>query len=110
MPIEVLYRYDSRRYSVTLDSERELYGVLDAKLVCEEYQVTVHTPEGYWIGAFDTDKDRWIGKYAKKRYAYPTKAEALEAYILRKKSYKNHCLNNLRSAEEDLRLVEGIIP
>ena len=71
-----LYRYE---YLVT-DEE----GTVE--LVCREYLVQKETPKGYWI-SMSWSKKKWISKTARKRYAYPTKAEALNYFILKSQSH-----------------------
>jgi hypothetical protein len=58
-------------------------------LVVREMNLYKETPKGYWIG-FGTPETlhggkRWVSKTGKKRYAYPTKEEALHNFIRRKK-------------------------
>lgn len=54
------------------------------------------TDKGYWISHHPNynehatlhavwDKPRWISKTSRKRYAYPTKSEALEGFYYRKR-------------------------
>ena len=103
---EKLYRYESVRFSTVIDAEREIYGVTKAKLRCNEYSVTAETPKGYWVGYWKGNKDRWVHKTSRKRFAHPTKEEALEAYRQRKLSFLRHSKARLARAEEDLALVE----
>lgn len=100
------YRYESVRYSVTIDPDREIYGISMPKLVLHEYRMHSETPKGYWIGymAFG-GKERWISKTSKKRYAHETKEAALEAYKKRKEAYVRHCKERLKRAQEDLALA-----
>ena len=61
------------------------------------------TPKGYWI-SYDHNykeevpwmKKRWVSKTTRKRYAYPTKEEALENY----KARKNRQIKILKSRLE----------
>ncbi len=56
-----------------------------------EYVLIKETLKGYWIKrdfekyAFYGGKTRWVSKTARKRFAYPSKEEALENYLSRKK-------------------------
>ncbi len=102
---EKLYRYEAGRYSVIIDAEMELFGTSKAKLECREYIVTAETPKGYWIGYLEGAKFRWVSKTSHRRFAHPTKEEALEAYRQRKTAYVRHSKARLRTAEEDLSLV-----
>ena len=53
-----------------------------------EFELLKETPKGYWINLFPDQlipTKKWVSKDAKKRYAYPTKKEALNSFIARKK-------------------------
>ena len=69
---------------------------------------------GYWIGygnpgdGFHSDS-RWVAKSGKKRYAYPTKKEALTSFFKRKKQQVRILGNKLRSAETALRNAEKML-
>lgn len=101
-----LYRYESVRYSVTIDAEREIFGTSKAQLRLHEYEIHSETPKGYWIGLFGS-KDRWVSKTSRKRFAHPSKEEALEGYRQRKLSYVRHATSNLHRANEDLSLADN---
>jgi len=47
-------------------------------------------------------KEKFIGKAGKKRFAYPTKKEAMINYIARKRSQIEHCTNMINLAETGL--------
>jgi len=101
-----LYRYESKRYSMIVDAEMEIYSTSAARLVLDEYEVTSETPKGYWVSyCFPNAKDKWVSKTAKKRFAYPIKEDALKQYKIRKEAYVRHSLARLKRAEEDLGLV-----
>tara|TARA_R110002020_G_scaffold363217_2_gene575501 strand:- start:1656 stop:1982 length:327 start_codon:yes stop_codon:yes gene_type:complete len=100
--MDYLYRYESIRYSVTIDADRDLYGVSAARLELYEIPIDATTPKGFWIHG----KTKWVSSTSRKRYAHPTKDEALEGYKHRKLAYVKHASSNLRRAEEDLRLVQ----
>lgn len=72
-----------------------------------EYKIVKETRCGWWVTCFcfPTVKPRWVSKSGKKRYAYPTKEEALTNYIARKRSQIQHCKNNIAQAEDGLRLA-----
>jgi hypothetical protein len=99
------YRYESRRYSVTICPDREIFGTSKAELQLIEFKLHSETPKGHWIGIWG-GKDTWVSKTSKKRYAHPSKDEALQSYVARKKAFVRHSKNRLRRAEEDLALVE----
>ena len=101
----IYYRYYSHRHSVTICAESEIYGVARAKLCLMEYKVHSKTPKGCWIGYFG-GKDHWVSDTSVKKFAYPTKEEALKGYEAKKKAYVRHSRNRLKRAEEDLALVQ----
>ncbi len=79
---EVWYRYD--KYS-----ENHIHAF--------EYPVLKHTPKGVWRDNYG--KKRFVLKDGLKRFALPTKKEALESYIRRKKKQiqlLNHQLETAR--------------
>lgn len=86
----IFYRYDAF-YGATLSLE-----ITEFKLVRE-------TPKGYWISPdleyFHFSEKRWIPKVSRKRYAYPTKKEALDSFIIRKQHQITHCERDLRNAK-----------
>jgi hypothetical protein len=88
------------------------YHFSDIRLELEEYDLVKETPKGYWIGSYINHRSepfwkKWIPKESKKRFAYPTKKEALENYIKRTESrikilesQKFECQIGLRRAKE----------
>lgn len=99
----IFYRYDARSYSTGCDDDGyggSTYHVLD----CHEYELVRETPKGYWIKVFM--QEHWISKTARKRYAYPTKEEALEGFIQRKKSAAGHAMSRLGRQKTYLLLGE----
>jgi len=82
------YRYDD---SPDVDFS-EITTVAKVHLI--EFEMLWATPCGWWIrekqqcfdgGFVPAYKKRWVSNYAKKRYAYPTKDEALESFVARKR-------------------------
>lgn len=103
------YRYEVRRYSVVIDAEREEYGVSSPKLELLTFDVIRETPKGYWIDTYFGDT-RWVSKTSRKRFAYPSKEEALEGFINRKKAHLKHCQSRLDRAKSDLREAQRYSP
>ncbi len=80
-----------------------------SRLVLREYNLYKETPKGYWIGyGFIGEwksEASWVSKTSKKRFAYPTKEEALINYIKRTERRKSilqkqigNCINGLNDA------------
>jgi len=77
-----------------------------------EYYVMKCTPKGAWVSFYDTDvfeKDmcHLVLNSAKKKYAYPTKEEALTAFKFRKKRQIKILNAQLKRAELALNLAEN---
>jgi len=71
------------------------------------------TPKGYWIGYGHPDNglqshSRWVSKTAKKRYAYPTKEEALTNYIKRTERRIGILKAHLEDSEYGLKLAQEL--
>lgn len=93
MPTEdlIFYRYDGYD-SYSLKNPTEYIAVSETKC-------------GYWIvyKHYTAGKKRWISKTSVKRFAYPTKKEALVNYIFRKRSQISHNRASIQSAINGLR-------
>jgi len=82
------YRYESIEYASTdINGEFMSPTFPDPKLNLITLNLFKETPKGYWIGYGDINSlhsgERWVSKTARKRYAYPTKEEALNNFIKR---------------------------
>lgn len=82
------YRYEAVQYAVLgIDGDFDSQGFPNPKLELRVYNLYKETPKGYWIGYGSYlglhYKGIWVSKTTKKRYAYPTKGEALMNYKLR---------------------------
>lgn len=65
--------------------EEMQYYQIGVKIHLMEFDFIKETPCGYWIKLFSfCDDKKWVSKTAKKRFAYPTKEEALSSFIARK--------------------------
>ena len=83
------------RYEAHVFAELDTFGDFVSpkypipKIVLYEYNLHKETPKGYWIGYGHPDNgyirgvSRWVSKSSKRRYAYPTKKEALINFIKR---------------------------
>ena len=65
------------------------------------YRVIKETPCGYWIDAF-SDKNKWVSKTARKRYAYPTRYEAMINFKARKNCQIRILYGQLQRAKDAL--------
>lgn len=78
-----------------------------------EYVLESETPKGYWIrpllgGMYFSTWRKWISKTSRKRFAYPTKEEALNSFIIRKEKQVRYCKNDLYYAEETLKIAKKL--
>lgn len=86
---KIFYRYEAVSYA-SMGSDGEYYSprIPNIQVHLREYNLHKETPKGYWIGygvpfeGYKSDS-RWVSKNGKKRYAYPTKEEALTNFIKR---------------------------
>jgi hypothetical protein len=79
------YRYEMVQYAEK-DYDGEYISPIfpNPKLELREYDLFKETPKGYWIGYDKFYKwKKWIPKISRKRFAYPTKEEALNNFIKR---------------------------
>jgi len=63
------------------------YHEIGIRLNERVFELIKETPKGYWIDLFPDmgwNEKKWVSSTAKKRYAYPTKEEALSSFIARK--------------------------
>jgi hypothetical protein len=60
------------------------YGSDGMSVSPHKFAITKTTPCGFWIG-LGWEKKRFVLSSGRKRFAYPTREEALESFIARKK-------------------------
>lgn len=91
---EVWYRYDNwieAQGGIDAIGEWVRTGPGHVRLKLSEFPVVSHTPKGVWLswGFIDENgqytKDRWVSNTSRKKFAYPTKEQALESFIARKR-------------------------
>lgn len=94
----ILYRYEDHVYSTFSINPggTESYGMTEVRVELYEYEVVKETSCGYWI------IDKWISKTWKKRFAYPSKLQALESFKIRKKRQIFILQHQLNRAQEAL--------
>lgn len=83
---EVWYRYVDVCYAAPVNEDGDVYpGVKgDRKVQLRELQVIRATPKGVWL--YDRyGHERFVLRDATKRYACPTKEEAIVSFVARKK-------------------------
>lgn len=76
------YRYEAVQYaSLDYDGDYVSPRIPSPRIELREFDLVKETLKGYWIDCIF--KQKWISKTAVKRYAYPTKQEALTNFIRR---------------------------
>lgn len=94
---DIFHRYDDRHYAAPLDECDNPMGAGTHELAHTTYRVIKRTPKGAWIDLGWGDK-RFVLLSARKRYALPTQAEALESFIMRKRVQESIYENRAHSA------------
>lgn len=103
---EYWYRYLAFRESVGIfDNEWSESCGYDIRLSCFEYRVIKHTPKGVWLLKPYCAGKRFVLKDAKKRFAHPTKREALVSYIARQKRRILILNSQIKDSEMGLRVA-----
>ena len=102
------YRYETAYYSNGTDEWGEALPGHSVVIQLREFWVMCHTPKGVWL-RMGYGGSRFVLKSARKRYACPSKEEALVSYIARQrrrisilKSQANDSRIGLRMAEQML--------
>jgi len=75
------YRYEDVQFAAMCDEFGHSEGPGTMQLMCHEYRVLKETPCGVWLDLF---QKRFVKRNAKKRFACPTKEEALKSFKRRK--------------------------
>jgi hypothetical protein len=107
------YRYQAVQYA-QLDSYTGEYvssPFPNPQLELNEYVLLKETPKGYWIGYGSLDVGnyswkKWVSKTTRKRFAYPTKKEALINYIKRTERRIGILENHLTACKIGLELAK----
>jgi len=89
--IQSFYRYEAVQYASSFDHDGIYYEspISNIKVELRQLNLFKETQKGYWIGYGSPvgsnwrGKSHWVSKTSKKRFAYPTKEEALENFIKR---------------------------
>lgn len=91
------------------DSEYDTTWLNPPEVQVTEYKLMRETPKGYWIGhIWDTKPFKWISKTSRKRFAYPTKEEALNGFLIRTKRRIEILKSQIYQAEQALMTAERI--
>lgn len=108
---EYFYRYKEVTYSLGMDQFDYPLPGSDLKVELERYRVIKRTPKGAWIdcGGWGLNSDKKLVLLdSKKRFACPTKKEALESFKARKRRQIKIVKAQLKRAEEALSAAEEL--
>jgi len=83
-------------------------------ILLDKFKMVKETPCGWWIEPKSDfwnmrGKKRWVSKTARKRFAYPTKEEALVNFKARKRRQIGILKAQLFGAETEQRLADDIV-
>lgn len=99
---QVWYRAHGLRYAPPLDEFDHPVGKGTCDVYIYEFRLIKTTEKGVWLDVFD--RPRFVRTDARKKFACPSKVEALESFIARKHRQKTI----LRSQLEDVLSMEDI--
>lgn len=99
-------------YRYVLEDVSESLGTLvipGVKVNLQEYNLVKETPKGYWINIFNTHDGLsiWISKTSRKRFAYPTRMEALFSFKMRTQKRLKIARLTINLCEQALKQVEN---
>lgn len=103
---EVWYRVEDRRYSVADEWGDHSYTTVQIHV--REIPVLRHTPKGVWLEEpwnIAGEGKRFVLRDARKRWACPSKEEAMESFRARKQRQARILRARLATVEEALSLV-----
>jgi hypothetical protein len=101
--IEFYYRYEDVQYAAPLDEFDNPQGPGRLAVELREYQVVKRTPKGVWLSLYG-DR-RFVLNSATRRFACPTKAEAQESFLARKKRQISIHQGSIKRAERAMAIV-----
>jgi hypothetical protein len=93
----ILYRYEFRQMGECFD---------EVELLPKIFYVFKKTDKGFWISYSNTKGKKWVNNYAKKRFAYPTKKQALNNFIKRKERYRSILIWNIKQINSLIKLAK----
>jgi hypothetical protein len=109
------YRYEIVEYAVMGDDGEYVDSHLpNPKVEIREYDLLKETLKGYWVGYLNPfgvslgDWQKWVSKTSKKRFAYPTKEEAMVNFIKRTEKRVNILDRQLQVCKISLNLAKNI--
>jgi len=110
----LFFRYEAVEYAIIgHDGEFTSPVFANPKIELRQYNLWKETPKGYWIGYGKADSlnsgGRWVSKTSIKRFAYPTKKEAMENFIKRNESRVKILSRQLSTCEISIRIAKQMV-
>lgn len=104
VPKPVYYRIEDHLESAGVDEFDNPLGPPRVRVCILKFEVDKLTPKGVWISRGFMGR-RFVLKSARKRYACPTLAEALESFVARKRKQINIYSRRISNAEDALQMA-----
>lgn len=105
---EIWYRYEDRLYSAGVDEFDNPLGPAQLRVVLNQFFVDRHTPKGVWLTMGLGDK-RFVLHSARKKFAHPTKEDALRGFIARKERQASIYGARVDRAKRAIRQAEWLL-
>jgi len=99
------YRYEIEEVQDTILQS----AWIDVEVTLSTFAVVAETPKGYWLTYWGHSKDVWVSKDSMKRWAYPTKKEAICGFLKRKRKYIRILKHQLQKTEMAIPIAEEIL-
>ena len=96
---KVLYKFVINQKSTVLP------GIPNIEIELKSYNILRKTDKGYWI-SFGFGK-KWVDCYSRKRFAYPTKAQAKLNFVKRTDRYRRMLSFKVKVCEMGLKMIEN---
>ena len=102
-------RYDARYYAGCGVSEfgLEMPYTSGPHLQLTEYEVERRTPKGVWLKGLLFR--RWVPLVARRRFAHPTKQQALESFCARRAAQQRILHKQLKRAQTEMRAAQRLL-
>ena len=104
------YRYEIVRYSNGVDEYGDSLPGYSVAVEVRDFMGLRHTPKGVWIKTWAVNgrNERFVLKDARKRYACPTKEEALDSFIARQRRRISILETQAKDSKTGMRIAEGL--
>ena len=108
MTAEHWYRFEDYMTVPTVDEFERSVGECEVIICLRRYKIMKQTPKGVWL-EYGYEKDKFVLRDARKRFACPTIEEAKISFIARKKRQLGILEVQAKDVRKVLVLAESII-